>query len=81
MHQYQHAVEHGQIVDDVITLHDGTKAKVLKEADQHMKLIIKKAGKTYALKQEIEGEEACKLYYDVINSGEAHRVVYGANLK
>ena len=80
-HQYQHAVEHGKIKDGVITLHDGSKAKVKKAGDQHMKLIVKKEGKDHKLNETIEGKKACDLYYDAINSGQANRVIYGANLK
>ena len=61
MHEYQHAVEKGHILNGIITLHDGSKAKVNKKADEHMKLIIKKPGKAYKLKQEIEGKQACDL--------------------
>lgn len=81
MHEYQHAVEKGHILNGIITLHDGSKAKVNKKADEHMKLIIKKPGKAYKLKQEIEGKQACDLYYEAINSGKSGRIIYGANLK
>jgi cytochrome c oxidase subunit 3 len=54
---------------------------VNKKADEHMKLIIKKPGKSHKLKQEIEGKQACDLYYEAINSGKPGRIIYGANLK
>jgi cytochrome c oxidase subunit 3 len=81
MHTFQHAVELGHIENGIITLHDGSKAKVAKAADEHMKLTIKKAGKNYKVNQVIEGDKACDMYGEVINSGEANRVIYGANMK
>lgn len=81
MHQYQHAVEKGHIENGIIRLHDGTLAKVNKAADQHMELVIKKEGLKHKLGQKITGAEASKLYYESINSGDAHKVIYGANLK
>ncbi|MFA7273639.1 MAG: cytochrome c oxidase subunit 3 [Crocinitomicaceae bacterium] len=80
MHQFQHAVVTGHIENGIITLHDGSKAKVSKDADHDVTMIIKKAGKKYHVGQEI-GKEACDLYGQVINSGEANRVIYGANLE
>ena len=81
MHQYQHAVEHGDIEKGIIRLHDGSLAKVNKAADKHMKLVIKKNGSTHKTGETIEGAEASELYYESINSGDAHKVIYGANLK
>lgn len=81
MHQYQHAVVAGRIENGVITLHDGSKAKVNKAKDEHMTLIIKVKGAKYKLNDKIEGADASKQYYDAINSGVAHKVIYGANLK
>jgi len=81
MHQYQHAVVKGNIEKGIIQLHDGTLAKVNKEADHDMILIIKKDGIKHKIGQKIEGAEASKLYYESINSGDAHKVIYGANLK
>ncbi len=81
MHQYHHAVVEGHIVNGMITLHDGSVAKVNKEADHEMMLVIKKAGKKHKLSDKISGEEASKLYYGAINSGESHKVIYGADLK
>jgi len=81
MHQFQHAVEKGHIENGVIRLHDGSLAKVNKAADEHMFLVIKKNGKTHKIGQKIEGAKASEMYYESINSGEPHKVIYGANLK
>jgi cytochrome c oxidase subunit 3 len=87
MHDFQHAVVAGHVENGMITLHDGSLAKINKEKDHDMKLIIKESGSKYILAKNskkqivIEGAKAEKLYYEAINSGEANRVVYGANLK
>jgi cytochrome c oxidase subunit III len=87
MHTFQHAVVEGHVKDGMIHLHDGSLAKINKEKDHDMKLIIKESGSTYVLKKdskqqiEIEGAKAEKLYWEAINSGTPNRVVYGANLK
>ncbi len=81
MHQFQHAVELGHIENGQITLHDGTKALVKKEKDEHMQLVIKKNGSKHKIGDKIDGKEAEDLYYGSINTGEAHKVIYGANLK
>jgi cytochrome c oxidase subunit 3 len=81
MHQYQHAVVAGHIENGVITLHDGSKATITKAADTHFEMIIKKDGKKNKVGDKLEGDKARKQYYDVINSGVANKVVYGANLK
>lgn len=81
MHMYQHAVSEGHIHDNVITLHDGSKAKIAKKPNEHMELIVKKAGGKYAVNQRIEGDDAMNMYEQVVNSGEARRVIYGANLQ
>jgi cytochrome c oxidase subunit 3 len=81
MHQFQHAVVDGKIENGIITLHDGSKAKVNKAADEHMELIIKKDGKENKVGKHIEGEAASNAYYEAINSGKPHRVIYGANLE
>jgi cytochrome c oxidase subunit III len=80
MHQFQHAVELGHIKNGIITLHDGSLATYKKEADEHLTLVIKKEGKTYKENEKIK-DKAAQLYYDAINTGEAHRVIYGANLE
>ncbi len=81
MHQYQHAVEIGHIENNIITLHDGSKAKINKEENEHVELHIKKDGGKYKKGAVIKGENASKMYDEVINSGNAKRVVYGANLR
>jgi cytochrome c oxidase subunit 3 len=81
MHQYQHAVQNGDIKNGSIKLHDGSYAKINKKPDEHMKLIIKKNGKTNKIGQTIEGEAACKAYSEAVNSGKANRIIYGANLQ
>jgi cytochrome c oxidase subunit 3 len=81
MHQYQHAVVAGNIENGVITLHDGSKATITKAADSHFEMIIKKDGKKHKVGDKLEGDKACKQYYEVINSGVANKVIYGANLK
>jgi cytochrome c oxidase subunit 3 len=81
MHQFQHAVELGKINDGIITLHDGSKAKITKEADHNMELIIKKDGKSNKVGTRIKGKNAEKMYYQAIYSGTPHKVIYGANLE
>jgi len=81
MHTFQHAAELGLIKDGIITLHDGSKAKINKAADSHMELIIKKQGSKYTLNQHIEGAKASEMYYASLYSGEPHKVIYGANLQ
>ncbi len=81
MHQYQHAAAEGNIKDGVITLHDGSKATIAKKSNEGVELMIKSNGSKYAVGDKIEGENAVKMYEDVINSGEAGRVIYGANLQ
>ncbi len=81
MHAYQHAVELGHIENGYIHLHDGSKAKIAKKANDHMKLVVKEKGGKYAIGKVIEGEEATAMYEGIINSGEAGRVIYGANLQ
>jgi len=44
-------------------------------------LIIKKNGKTHKIGQTIEGDKACKAYAEAVNSGEANKIIYGANLQ
>jgi cytochrome c oxidase subunit 3 len=60
----------------------GSKAKIAKKPNEHMELVIKSVGGKYTeLNHRIEHEEATKIYEEVINSGEAGRVIYGANLQ
>jgi cytochrome c oxidase subunit III len=80
MHQYQHAIEKGHIENNIIHLHDGSLAKINKAKDEHMELIVKKDGGKFKVGQKIEGKNAEEMYYEAVNSGEANRIVYGANL-
>jgi len=80
LHQYQHAIEKGHIENNIIHLHDGSLAKINKAGNEHMELIIKKDGGKYKIGQKIEGEYASKMYNEVVNSGEANKIIYGANL-
>jgi cytochrome c oxidase subunit 3 len=81
MHMYQHAVAEGHVHNNVITLHDGSEARIAKKDNSEMKLLVKESGGTYDKGTVIEGAEAIKMYEDVVNSGEAHRITYGANLQ
>ena len=81
LHQYQHAIEKGHIENNIIHLHDGSLAKINKAEDEHMELVVKTDGGKYKIGQKIKGEAASKMYYDAVNSGEAHKIIYGANLK
>jgi cytochrome c oxidase subunit 3 len=84
MHTFQHAAAAGHINNGIITLHDGSKASITKEKDHELTLIVKKSGKVNKAskaKRKITGVKAEKLYYEALYSGEANRVIYGANLK
>ena len=81
LHEFQHAVEAGKIKDKMITLHDGSVAKVSKKDDVEMYLVVKEAGSKYQLRDKIEGADAAKQYYEAAYSGEKQRVIYGANLE
>lgn len=84
MHTFQHAAQLGHIEKGMITLHDGSIASIQKEKDHGMKLMIKKSGSIHNTKKAnklIEGKMAEKMYYEALYSGEANRVIYGANLK
>jgi cytochrome c oxidase subunit 3 len=82
MHEFQHAAEKGRLKDGMIQLHDGSIAKINKEVDSHMQLIIKKDGKTNKVGDApIHGKAAEKMYYESLYAGEPNHVIYGANLK
>jgi len=82
MHEFQHAAEKGRLKDGMVQLHDGSIAKINKEADSHMQLIIKKDGKTNKVGDApIHGKAAEKMYYESLYAGEPNHVIYGANLK
>jgi len=80
-HEYQHAVSSGHIENNVITLHDGSEATIEKKANEHLRLLIKEDGGIHKKGDVIENNEAVVIYEDIINSGDANRVVYGANLE
>jgi len=79
LHEYQHAVSEGHIENNVITLHDGSEATISKQENEHMRLLVKEAGGTYSKGDVIENG-AISMYEDVVNSGNANKVTYGANL-
>ena len=81
LHTFHHAAVLGDIKDGKITLHDGSIAKINKQHDHDMVLIVKKAGKNHILNARIEGKQAEKMYYESLYSGTANKVVYGADLK
>jgi cytochrome c oxidase subunit 3 len=88
MHTFQHAAVAGHIeaVDGniekgIITLHDGSKAKINKQKDEHLTLIVKKAGGKYKLNDRIKESKAAQEYYKALYSGTSNRVIYGANLE
>lgn len=89
MHAFQHAAVAGNLSGTLssglmITLHDGTVAKVNKQADTDLQLLIKDSGKKYATSlpsdesTRVSGEEALELYYEALTAG---KVVYGANME
>lgn len=82
-HTYQHAVASGKVLaDGSIKLHDGSIAKVNYSETEHIdRLLVRQAGGEFALDHEIKGEEAQRLYQEAVRSGEANRVVFGANLQ
>ncbi len=80
-HEYQHAVAQGKVKDGIITLHDGSKAKINKKPNTNLKLIVKEYGSKYNVGDVIEGKKAVEMYEEAANSGQANRIVYGANMK
>jgi len=81
LHTFHHAAVLGDIENGMIKLHDGSIAKINKQHDHDMVLIVKKTGKNHILNARIEGKEAEKMYYESLYSGTANKVVYGADLK
>ncbi|WP_417264689.1 cytochrome c oxidase subunit 3 [Brumimicrobium sp.] len=88
MHAFQHAAAKRKLSGTagamMITLHDGTVAKVNKEADKNLQLIVKVPGKEYAVSSAAdestrihEADGSVDLYYEALSKG---NVVYGANL-
>lgn len=88
-HEFRHGVLDGKLSMEgnnlMITLHDGSVAKINKEADHFQHLSIKESGTNHIIKGKtpilIEHEAAKKAYYEAITSGERNRVIYGANLQ
>lgn len=89
MHAFQHAAIAGHLEGSnpqelKIHLHDGTVAKVNREADEDLQLLVKEPGTKYAVslpsdeETRIKGEEATELYYEAITAG---KVIYGANME
>lgn len=89
MHAFHHAAEEGHLegsnaTDLKIHLHDGTVAKVNREADKNLQLVVKEAGTQYAVslpsdeETRIHGEKATELYYEAVTAG---KVIYGANME
>jgi cytochrome c oxidase subunit 3 len=81
LHEYQHAAAMGHIKNGSITLHDGSVAKINKEKNEHMELLIKTDGGANKTGDRIDGDKAAKIYSSVVEGGTADKVVYGANLK
>lgn len=87
-HEFHEAAADGRLSGEygnlMITLTDGTVAKVNREADSDLELRIKKEGSKFAMSSVadestfIKGEEATRLYYDAITKG---NVIYGANME
>lgn len=89
MHAFRHAAIAGHLegtssTDLMITMHDGTVAKVNRKADEGLELLIKEAGTKYAVSlpsdesTRIKDAEAEALYYEALTQG---KVVYGANME
>jgi cytochrome c oxidase subunit 3 len=82
-HQYEHAIADGKVAKDgTIILHDGSLAKVTKEADKIESLLIRKSGsKHHVVGEKIESKDATRYYEEAVTSGKSNRVVFGANLQ
>ncbi len=89
MHAFHHAAEAGHLEGEAgnltIHLHDGTVAKVNKEADKNLELLIKQAGTKYAVSlpsdestRISEEEGSVDKYYAALTRGD---VIYGANME
>jgi len=55
--EYRHAVAEGHVKDNLITLHDGSKAKISKKENEDMELIIKKDGGKYVTGDVVDNHE------------------------
>lgn len=81
-HEYRHAIAEGHVKNNIITLHDGSKANIAKQDNEHMELVIKTNGGKHKIGDHINDHNlAAKLYNDVVNAGVKGRVIYGANLE
>ncbi len=81
-HEYRHAIAEGNVKNNIITLHDGSKANIAKQDNKEMVLVIKTNGGKYKIGDRIEDHNlAAKLYNDVVNAGAKGNVIYGANLE
>ncbi|HIP32638.1 MAG TPA: cytochrome oxidase subunit III [Crocinitomicaceae bacterium] len=80
-HEYTHAIAEGHVHNGIITLHDGSQAKINKAANTEMILDIKEFGGKYKIGDKIEGAEAVAMYEEAVNAGEKNRIIYGANMK
>ena len=89
MHAFQHAAVAGHLEGEAgnltIHLHDGTVAKVNKQADEELQLLIKEAGTKHAVSlpsdestRISEEEGAVNMYYAALTRGD---VIYGANME
>lgn len=82
MHTFQHAAVEGHLSLEgdkkFIHLEDGAVAEIYKKEDEHLTLVTKRDGSKFKVGDKVEGEEAVKLYYESIMSGEENRVIYGA---
>lgn len=81
-HEWKHAAEAGRITDNgkTIKLEDGSIATVNKAKDQNIRLVVKKNGGKYKMRDVIDGADAEKLYYSAFD-GTRGKVIYGANIK
>lgn len=87
MHAFHHAAKHRRLSGTgdalLITLTDGTVAKVNKDADKDLELLIRRSGneleRTPPSDRGLMEEQGAKaLYYEALTHG---RVIYGANLR
>jgi cytochrome c oxidase subunit 3 len=81
MHEYQHAVAAGHIHNNEIHLHDGSVATIAKKPNTELALYIKEDGGKFKMGEHIDGADAIAMYEEAVNSGEAGRIIYGANLQ
>jgi cytochrome c oxidase subunit 3 len=81
-HEYRHAIAEGHVENNVITLHDGSKANISKKDNDHMELMVKTDGGKYKIGDHIEDHDlAAELYNKTVNAGVKGNVIFGANLE